>query len=266
MAKKTSNKKSRGKIGQAQVDGKYGRKASKGGRKKGQAALKKQNARTHYLNKLASELKRIIHSYGGILIPKGFYQLLLKHFRKEPLDNRFLLLKQLEGMEVNSKYPLNKLGDARVTVTDDSKTITVRLEVLYHPPAFAGKYKVDCYSYEVALVCWANDDVQPSPMRQVSEWISLNDDLPDFDFEFKRPADTVHWLVCLKQQTGFNKEPILPLVGAGMQIVCAGTFDKKDIELFTKRKREKAAQAEKLVATQKEEDVIRVKAKTKRKL
>ena len=169
-------------------------------------------------------------------------------------------------MEVNSKYPLNKLGDARVTVTDDPKNITVRLEVLCHPSAFAGKYKVNCYSYEVLLVCWANDDGPPSHVRQFGEWISLADGLPDFEFEFKRPAGTVHWLVCLKQQTGFNEEPILSMVGTGMQIVCAGTFDKKDIELFNKRKKEKAAQAEKLVATQKQEEVTRVKAKAKRKL
>lgn len=270
MPKPTSIIKLRGKIGdQVHVDGKYGpsvRTASKDGSKKDEAALEEQYTRTAYLNNLASELNWIIRAYSGTLKPTDFYQLLQKRFRKEPLNNRFLLLKQLEGMEVNSNYPLHKLGDARVTVTTSSKKIIVRLEVLYHPSASVGTYKANCYSYEVSLICWTNGDGPPSHTRQFGEWISLKDGLPDFEFEFNRPADTVHWLVCLKQQAGFNEEPIPSFCAEGMQIISVGTFNKKDMDLFTKRREEKTAQAEKAAATKKQEQVTRVKAKTKRQL
>lgn len=270
MAKPNSVIKLRGKLGdQVHIDGKYGpsvRQAPKDGNKKDEAALEEQYSRTAYLNNLASELNRIIRAYSGSLKPTGFYQLLQKRFRKEPLNNRFMLLKQLEGMEVNSNYPLHKLGDARVTVTTIRKKITVKLEVLYHPAAYIGTYKANCYSYEVSLVCWANGDGAASHARQFGEWISLGDGLPDFEFEFNRPADAVHWLVCLKQQAGYNEEPIPSFCAEGMQIISTGTFNKKDMELFTKRKKEETAQAEKAAATKKQEQVTRVKAKTKRQL
>lgn len=270
MPKPTSIIKFRGKIGdQVHVDGKYGpsvRRAPKDGSKKDEAALEEQYTRTAYLNKLASELNRIIRAYGGPLKSTDFYRLLQKRFRKEPLNNRFLLLKQLEGMEVNLIYPLHKLGDARVTTTTTQKKMTVRLEVLYHPSHYVGTYKANCYSYEVSLVSWLNGDEPASHTRQFSEWISLKDGLPDFEFEFNRPAGTVHWLVCLKQQVGYNEEPIPSFCAEGMQIITAGTFNKKDMELFTKRKEEKAAQADKFAAAKKQEQIMRVKAITKRKL
>ena len=76
----------------------------------------------------------------------------------------------------------------------------------------------------------------------------------------------MHWLVCLKQQAGFNEEPIPSFCAEGMRIISAGTFNKKDLELLTKRKKEEMAKAEKAAATKKQEQVTRVKAKTKRHL
>jgi hypothetical protein len=249
------------------VNSKYGqllRKAPKNA--KNTSALERQYNRTGLLNSLAGELNRIIGAYSGTLKPSDFYQALQKRFRKEPLNNRFLLLKQLEGMEVNTTYTLNKLGDTRVTVKDTSKKIMVQLHILFHPSKYVGTYEANCYAYEVSLLCWNQSPRPPIHARQFGEWIYLTDGLPEFEFQFSRPAGTVHWLVCVKQQVGVNEEPIPSFCGEGMQIISVGTFDKKDLALLTKRKEEEMAQAAKAAAKKDQEQIIRVKAKTKKKL
>lgn len=253
-----------GKLGdEVHVESKHGnlvRKAPKKGTKKDESAFEQQSNRTGFLNNLAGELNRIISAYSGRLKPSDFYQALQKRFRKEPLNNRFLLLRQLQGMEVHPGYPFKKLGEANVTVEAMTKKIMVRLQVLLHAPKYVGRYTVNCYAYEVCLLCWRKSEEPVIHARQFGEWIYLKDSLPEFEFEFPRPADTVHWLVCVKQQAGVNEEPVPSFRAEGMQIVTAGTFDKKDMALLTKRKEEEGTQAKK-AAKNNQEQIIRIKAK-----
>jgi hypothetical protein len=187
------------------------------------------------------------HRYSGTLKPSGFYQALQKRFRQEPLNNRFLLLKRLEGMEVNATYPFNKLGRVAATVDAVKKGIIVRLDVSLHPSRYCGHYKVNCYAYEVSLLCWAKSDVPATPARQYSEWIYLKDGLPEFEFLFDRPAGTVHWLLCLKQQLGRNEAAIESFRGEGMQLIAAGSFDKKTWLYLPKERKKKRRRPKKSV-------------------
>ena len=248
------------------VNSKHGhlvRKApKKSARKKEETALVQQYNRTGMLNNLAADLNRIIGAYSDTLKPSGFYQALQKRFRKEPLNNRFLLLKRLEGMEVNPTYPLNNLGGADASVDAVKKEIIVRLDVNLRPSQYCGRYKANCYAYEVSLLCWNKNDGLATHARQYSEWIYLKDGLPEFEFPFARPAGTVHWLLCLKQQLGRNEEAIEIFRGKGMQIVAAGSFDKKDMAILIERKEQEMAQAAKELAKNGTEQIIRVKAKT----
>jgi hypothetical protein len=247
------------------VNSKHGhlvRKAPKKSAKREEPALAQQFNRTGMLNDLAAELNRIIRAYSGTLKPSGFYQALQKRFRKEPLNNRFLLLKQLEGMEVHPTYTLHKLGQTVATVDAVEKKIIVRLQVNLRPSKYCGPYKVNCYTYEVSLLCW-NKSARPAiHARQYSEWIYLTDGLPEFEFLFTRPAGTVHWLLCVKQQVGSNEQAIESFRGEGMQIVAAGSFNKKDMAILTERKEQAMAQAAKERAKNDREQIIRVKAKT----
>jgi hypothetical protein len=246
------------------VNSKHGhllRDAPKNDNKKKEPALVQQYNRTGMLNNLAADLNRIIRAYAGALKPSGFYQAIQKRFRKEPLNNRFLLLKQLEGMEVNPAYPLNKLGGVDATVDAVKKEIIVRLDVSLRPSKYCGRHKVNCYAYEVSLLCWNKSDGLATHARQYSEWINISDGLPEFEFLFARPAGTVHWLLCVKQQLGRNEEAIGTFRAEGMQIVAAGSFDKKDLAILTKRKEEEKAQAAKERGKNDREQIKRVKAK-----
>jgi len=176
MAKSKSISPLSGKSGnQVHVASKYGsivRSAPNGSSKQTGSAFNEQSGRTGYLNKLASGLNRIIEAYSGTFKQTDFYNLVQKRFREELHNNRFLLLKQLEGTEVNERYPLNKLGGARVNVNSNRTKITVGLEVDFRPPALIKKHKVNCYCYEVLLLCWVKGNETALPVRQYGEWNS----------------------------------------------------------------------------------------------
>jgi hypothetical protein len=268
MAKSKSILPLSGKLGdQVHVASKYGsivRNAPEGGGKNNSSAFNEQAERTGYLNKLAGGLNTIMDKYVQTFKQKDFYNVVQKRFRKEPYNNRYLLLKQLERMEVNEGYPLTKLGSAKVNVDSSPTKITVGVNVDFRPPASVKRHKVNCYSYEVLLLCWVKDIETALPFPQYGDWIFLKDALPEFEFEFKPPVDTEDWLVCLKQKVGFDEKAIDLFVGEGMQIVLAGSFDKKSLELLDKRKKEKEIEAEKSERVNDKTDVVRVKAKVKR--
>lgn len=86
-------------------DGYLVRKAPKktGRKKKVQPAFDGQKKRARFINRLAGDLNTKIKGYCGNFKQTDFYRQLLTRFRREPLDNRYILLKQLERMEVNER-------------------------------------------------------------------------------------------------------------------------------------------------------------------
>ncbi|MCG2617842.1 hypothetical protein LZZ85_26310 [Terrimonas sp. NA20] len=232
----------------------------RGRKKKMQPAFDSQANRAEYINGLAGELNSKIKGFSSNFKQTNFYRLLLKRFRREPLNNRYILLKQLERMEVNERYPLHKLGGARLKVTPKASKIEITVAVDYHPPSSVAKRTVNCYEYQVLLLCWVKGSDEPLPEVKYGEWRFLKDKLPVFDFLFKRPAGTVEWLVCLRQRLGFNEEAIPNFRGEGMQIVLAGSFEDKDLKLWEKRQKEKM-EAETMVEGKRKENVVRVKAR-----
>jgi hypothetical protein len=238
------------KRGIVQMSGKYGdavfvnsnkygyhiRQAPAAGSKKDEPALAAQYSRNSFLNTLASELNRLMAAYFPRFKSTGFYHTVQKCFRREPLNNRFLLLRQLKGLDLNPTYPINKLGKCNLTTNVLKRQINVRLQVALHPPA--GKYQADCYYYEVTLFCWNKTDQPALADWQVSDWIPLAGKRPVFEFGFAVPPGTLHWLLCLRQQLGINQQEAVYFAAQGVQLVEAGSFDKKDVAILEKRKQE----------------------------
>jgi hypothetical protein len=218
-----------------------------------------QNVRTAYLNQLASDLNNIIGKYADKLKNGAFYPAMQSRFRREKLDNRFLLLKNLEGMEVNSSYPLEKLGKARISVKTSGGKMIVSQDVIYHPSAHVRGHKANCYYYQVLLLVWTKDQSSALPLlSKKSAWISLDDELPFFEYPFDRPENAEEWLVCVHQVLGIDDKRIEALVAEGMQLVLVGTFKKKDLALYEQQKKEAAALRERSMKKEKKEDEERV--------
>ena len=232
------------------------RKPVSPGTKRNEPALKKQYTRTKYLNQLASEVNNIVQHNSDNLKPSTFYEELHRRFRKEPLNNMFLLLLQLRGMEVNPAYPLSKLGTQFVSVRVLKNKIVVNLQVKYHPPA--GKHKADCYDYQVMMLTWGK---KVNYEEQFSNWVYMESGHPEFDFEFHRKAEIRHWLLCLRLRLGIEEKPIGMLATTGMQIIDAGSFVKKDLEILKRHEKEQKTVQAAATGKQKAEEVKRVKPK-----
>lgn len=237
--------------------GRHARKPVAAGSKKNEPAFKKQHARTAYLNTLAAEINAIIKANTGRLKPSSFYEELHRRFRKEPLNNRFLLLLQLKGMEVNPAYPMSKSGSHLTNVKALKNKIVVNLQVNTHPQP--GKLKADCYYYETMLVTWNKSTSGYS--CQLSDWVQLNNGKPEFEFEFARTSATTHWLLCLRLRLGLNNQPITALAADGMQLVDAGSLSKKDYELLKKSEAHKAKAGVSSASKKDVAEIVRVKAK-----
>ena len=237
--------------------GHHARKPVTPGTKKNEPAFKEQHSRTAYLNTLASDINTIIKTISGRLKPASFYEELHRRLRKEPLNNRFLLLLQLKGMEVNPAYPMNKSGSQVTGVKVLKNKIVVSLQVKSHPQP--GKQRADCYYYETILVTW--DKNTPGYNRQLSDWVSMNNGKPEFEFEFPRTATTTQWLLCLRMQLGLNKQPVTVLAADGIQLVDAGSLNKKDYQLLKKREADEVKATDRKAGKKHVEEVVRVKAK-----
>lgn len=236
--------------------GHHARKPVAPGTKKNEPAFKKQYGRTTYLNTLASEINTIIKTNTGRLKPSSFYEELHRRFRKEPLNNRFLLLVQLKGMEVNPAYPLNMSGSQVTNVKALKNKIVVNLQVNAHPQP--GKLKADCYYYETMLLTWNKNT--PVYSCQLSDWVRMNNGKPEFEFEFAKTAATTHWLLCLRLRLGLNKQTVTVLAADGMQLVDAGSLSKKDYELLKKREADEVKAGVSSAGRKDVEEAARVKA------
>lgn len=251
-----------GKIGnQVFVDStsykKHVRMPVRSGSRKDQPELKKQYSRTGFLNNLASQINVIMANQTDHFKGRSFYAEMQKLFRKETYDNRFLLLHQLEKLEINSLYRRTRFGTAalKYNISDDEFTITLKPE--NHP---AGSMSLNCYYLELLLLQWDATDKAPSCVKQLSEWITMDDRLPEFDFIFDRNKDTFHWMLCLGQRLGFNKDANRNLECYGMEIIKTGTFNEEDLSILREREEQKKKEV-KMRVSKPEENVVRVKRK-----
>jgi hypothetical protein len=234
--------------------GSYIRKAPKPGSKKNQAAIKQNYKRTAFLNHLASEINHIIGSESEGHKHRDFYFNLHKRFRKQPLNNRFLLLHSLVGMDIHPRYTIDRITGQDVLTTSEQKNkVLVNLRVKEHPRA---RFNCNCYSYELLLICWNKTSKPAQYQRQLSDWIYIKKGKPEFEFLFTKPAGTRHWMLCVKQKMGIDGKPG-SLKTQGMRIVEVATLDKKEQSLLAKismeKKKNKPASAQ--------ETILRVKPK-----
>jgi hypothetical protein len=245
-------------------NGAYARRRVAPGTKKNELALKQQYDRAAYLNKLASELNSIIKEYCGIFTTEKLYQNILKRFRKEPLNNRFLLLKQLEGMEMKLRYRFSQLGHCNIAVRKAKNKTLVSLTCIGHP--LPGKFKADCYYYDLLLLTWSGKKNAALRQRKRTEWISLKEDLDEFVFRFASPPGVSNWLLCMRQRLGVKEKKIEGVKekeiesyeAEGVVIKAAGSFVKKELEMLEMSKKNNR---DKIFTRKQEEEIERVKAK-----
>jgi hypothetical protein len=219
----------------SRTNGRYVRKVVAKGSKRKEPALHAQYSRTKFLNDVASDVNTIIKDNSGNLKPSSFYTSLQSRFRKEPLNNRFLLLRQLVGMEINSVYKLEKLIRYNLSVQSLKDKIMVNLQVTANPGP--GKHKADCCCYEVLMVSWTKKKKAATCVAQLSDWMYMKDGRPEFDFEFPRENGLMHWMACVRVILGVKGTELGMMVGQGMVVAAVGSEVKADWEVVNQREK-----------------------------
>jgi len=232
----------------------FTRKPVEPGTKKNEPALKNQYTRTSILNALASQINISIKEHGGSLRSSSFYQEVLRRFRKADTDNRYLLLMQLRGKEVNENYVYSRFHQPAINCLVSKDSVIVNLMTDSHPRQ--DKYETNCYYYKILLMQWRISG-ECEAASQLGEWIFNDGGLPEFDFQFPRVPDMQQWLVAIKLCLGKDKKELGLMSTEAMKIVEVGTVVKKDLELAKLAKMEMA----KKVVRRTEKELVRVKAK-----
>lgn len=204
--------------------GPYARKPSKPGSRKHEPAFQQQHTRTGYLNRLAGAVNTVMNRLAGPLKSRQFYEDVQKQFRKEPENNRLLLLRRLVGMEANPRYAFRHHVDPAITLSVTEAAVLVSLASRQHP-AYNSKVDANCYAYELAVTTWAEDDGLPQTEVQAGSWLELKGPGALFEFAFTIPDGARHWMLCVKLCSGMNNEPTKLFTGDGVLIYKIGSFD-----------------------------------------
>jgi hypothetical protein len=192
--------------------------------------FKEQSARAAVLNKLASQINKIIRTHYEGYKKASFYQQLISCFRRQPSDNRYLLLRQLVGMDLDRRYRLEERGSFTSEISQEVHRLTVVMKTARHPPNF--KEKSTDYRYELLLLSWTAHGEKPVEQRRRTAWIPLKGDKPTFDFEFPLPEETTQWLLFVRQCLGANEKesPVKP--AQAIHIYEAGSLLDSDRQLY----------------------------------
>jgi hypothetical protein len=219
------------------------------------AALKIQQKRAPFINKLGSEINTIIGGHCKSLKSRDFYRRTLSRFYKEPVDNRYMLLRQLKEMQVHERYTCRNLSGFNYEIKGVPNEIIIELQTTFHyTNAIPG---TNCYYYELLLISWSKKDRPVEHSVQFSDWVQFPGPLPKYIFKFTPAVPASQWLLCIGQKFGKDKIDDHTLAMQGMEIVETGTFERKDLAILEKSM---AVKAKKQASVKKTGIIERVKA------
>ena len=85
------------------------------------------------------------------------------------------------------------------------------------------------YYYEAILLLWDNKTKEPVKDNIEKEWVNFDDDVPHYDFIFKRMTKHTHYLLILKLLGGINKRSEQMVGDKAMIILKGGKVTDKTI-------------------------------------
>lgn len=154
--------------------------------------------RTALLNHQAKPVFDALKELGTACRENFLWQHILSRFRKSAGNQPLQLLQQLEGLELNRKYPLLPLlpNSFRLISKPEKKTIAVHLDNIGHPvlPKEATAYRL-----EVSLIYYYGTKNRCSSESCLSDWIFLKDKAPNLSWQFPKRKDLCY-LICVRLQ------------------------------------------------------------------
>ncbi len=193
------------------------------------AAINGQFSRTQVLNKLGSEINRIIGGYSRKLKSEDFYRRMQSCFRKVSGVNRYVLLTQLKDIEINERYTSKDFAGCNYEIKATKDDVLFELNTTHH--YLKAPEGSNCYYFTLILIAWPSEEyADVIHFRKKSRWINIKDECPRFIFSFPLNKPISQWMLCLGQQIGRNNIEDEMLASQGMKILQIGTFLEEDLE------------------------------------
>lgn len=173
--------------------------------------------KTAVVNEAAKRVHDLVKVYADNFKESILWQQLLSCMRKSTTDHFDSFLKQLNGLEINSKYPLKRFGKIPVATIEIKKKKLLLTLSCYTKPVF--KNDADCYFYEVCILFFGTRKENDCYTLGQTEWIKKDEQPINWLFKFDMPARTKYYLVCLKMYGGIGLQEKSDMGSVGIAVV-----------------------------------------------
>jgi hypothetical protein len=162
------------------------------------AALKKSSAKLKDANVPAKIFKDAIEPYRGYLKDGTLWQRLLSSFRVQMKENATPDFQVLTGIEIHSRYKLERFLQLRPAISTDSKKTLLEVDLHYETPIFGRSKYVDGYRLTVIAVFPDLKKKSAKTVSITSNIVRLQDPENDFHASLSIPAHAKTCVVCVK--------------------------------------------------------------------
>lgn len=178
--------------------------------------------KTAVINNAAKKVHDLLKVYAGNFKESLLWQQLLSRMRKSLSHEFDALLQSLNGLEINSKYPLKRFGKIPVAAIEVKRQKLLLTFQCYTQPFI--KNNTDCYYYEACVLFFSSKKESDCYLTTQTTWIKINEQPATWLFEFEIPARTKYYLVCLKMQSGIAEVEQVTMGSMGIGVVNSGRF------------------------------------------
>jgi hypothetical protein len=175
--------------------------------------------KTNVINKAAKAVYDILKFYSEGFREGQLWQAILGRMRKAKDTSFENLLQTLEGLELNSRYTINRFGELPLfTVEHKKKVLNIKMELVMRPYLHKND---NCYQYTLIALLFDAKGACIQHSSTSTGWISKNEKVKVFDYNFEKPVHTKYCLFCLELKGGVDGVATNTLASKGMVIVDA---------------------------------------------
>lgn len=178
--------------------------------------LQKNVAKTAIVAAMAKRVHDLLKICGANFKENMLWQEMLSKMRNAASMEALDLLTALKGMELNSRYKLDRFAHPQVR---DMKWDEKGCEMVVNKGYPHWTYDDTEYCYEVFLLSLGTEAGKDGLVSARCEWMAAEDREGEMRFAFVVPEDVAYYLVCLHFMTGRNGKATGMRANMGMKVV-----------------------------------------------
>lgn len=184
------------------------------------SVLEENSKRTSSLNRAAKPVHDAMKQLAGGFKQSNLWQQMLKRMRSASTSTLLDLYASLEGMEINSAYPLERLvPGTKVMVRWEGAYLVARFTIP-NQPMFARQLKVEAYVYELSAI-WMDEEGRVCGTDRVeNEGTLVLEQAGVCEFLIGMPEGARYYLLCLGLRVGKEGDDVCK----GMRVVEVGAI------------------------------------------